>query len=274
MSLRLACAALVAAMAFVGAARAQTPLLQEVKTLSGNVTPVERELAITQAGAYQLKLTDLKVPSAFTSLKLAVTNGTTVLGTVTASATAPVTLSFDAPQATLIVRVVGKPAASARTGNFGYTVTRVSDSAVIQDVVDTLGVPAPGLADNQASIDTTFTPSASGTYTIDLNDIALPQALSQLILSVTHVGDSAPLVTLIGVPGGTQSATFNAVAGGDYHIVALAESDATLQAGLFSLRVLDGSGTIVKAQTQGLGRVEQLDGVTLATGPYELALTD
>jgi hypothetical protein len=277
MSSRLALwvAALGAALAFCGAVRAQTPLLQEVHTLSSAVTPVERELAIENAGSYQLKLTDLRVPAAFTSLKLAVTNGTAVLATVTGNAASPVTVNFDAPAgATLIVRVIGKPATAAGTGSVGWTVTRLSDAFVVQNVVETIGAPPAGLADNQASIDTTFTPTASGNYDVVLTDINVPQALNDLILSVTRVGDSSPLVIIPKTAGTTAFATFSATAGANYHIVALAESDATLKAGLFSVRVRDSSGVTVFSQTQALGRVERLSSVTLAAGPHELVLTD
>ncbi len=258
-----------------GVALAQTaPLLQEVHTLSGAATPIEHELDITQAGSYQLQLTDLHQPAAFTSLKLAVTNGTAVLGTLTLGSTTPAVLTFDAPQATLFIRVVGTPDATKGTGSVGVSVTKVGDSTPLQSFVETIGVPSPGLPDNQASIDDTFTPTVSGDYQVVLTDMTLPQSLNDLILSVVRVGDPAPLVTIAGGAGTSTAVTFTAVANVNYHVVALAESDATLKAGLFSVRMIDAGGNTTFSRTKALGRVEQLGTVTLTAGPQVLQLTD
>jgi len=261
----------VAVSSVVGTAHAQTALLDEVHTISGGAEPVEKTLDITQSGAYQLTLTDLQLPAALTAVKLAVTRGTTVIGTAgTAAPNLSTVLSFDATPGTYVVRVVGAPAASAGSGTVGVKVTRASDASTLQDFVAAIAAPPAAVPENRAILDTTFTPTAAGKYEVVLSDLGLPQALPNLILSVTQVG-GALLTTLPGA--GTTS--FAGQAGVAYKIVALAESAPDVNAGLFGVRVRDSaSGNVVLSRAVPVGRVRQLGAVVLTAGAHVLSLTD
>jgi len=254
------------------AAYAQTtPLLDEVRTVSGGAAPVERSFDITQAGSYQLTLTDLKLPAALTSVTLAVTSGTTVLGTVGTTATnAAAVLDFDAPAGPVVVRIVGKPAANAGAGSVGVKVKRVSETASLQEFVASIAAPPADVPENQAILDETITASVTGTYEVVLADLGLPQPLAALEVGVTEVGGTQfpPLLA----PG---TMTFQGQAGVEYRILALAESPIATNAGLFSLRIREvGSGTVVLKRTVPVGRVEQIGTVVLTAAPHVLSLTD
>ena len=262
--------AVVTALALCGAATAQTVLLEEVRTLSGGAAPVEHAFAITQPGAYQVTLTDLKLPAALTSARLAVTRGTTVLGTVgTTPSQATASFNFDATAGDYVVRVVGKPAASG-AGAVGVKVTRAGETAAFNEFVATIAAPPPQVPENRAILDANFTPTVSGSYEIVLADLNLPEALSDLLASVTEVG--GPQLAILPTAG---TATFNAVAGVEYKVVAIAESPLATNAGLFSVRVRQvGASTNVFARTVPVGRVEQIGTVVLGAGAHVLALTD
>lgn len=263
-----------AVFAIASTTYAQTPLLEEVSTLSSGAAPIERSFDISQTGAYQLTLTDLRVPAPLTSVKVAVTQGTTLLGTTTATPGTPsAAFNFDVASAgTVVIRVVGKLPTASGSGNVGVRVTRVADAAVVQDFVSTLAAPAAPVDENRGIVDETFTAQAAGLYEVSLADLAIPQPLTGLILSVTRVGGGI-VATLPNA--GAMSTTFNVDAAADYKVVAIGESAVPLNAGLFSVRVRDtGSGANVLSRTVTIGRVQQLGKVTLAAGAHTLTLTD
>jgi hypothetical protein len=252
---------------------AQTALLDEVHTVSGGATPVEKSFAITQAGTYKLTLTDLKAPAALTSVKLAVTSGATVLGTVsTTPANLSPVLSFDAPVGTVVVRVVGKPATSAGFGSVGVKVMQDTPTGPVsvQEFVARFDAPLTSDPERFVKLDETITLATNGTYEVVLTDIGLPQTLPALTLGITEEGAGQPAV--LPAPG---SATFTGQAGVRYNILALAEAAAAVNAGLFSVRIREvASGNYVYKRTVAVGRVEQLGTVVLTAAPYVLSLTD
>lgn len=263
--------ALVSGWMLAGTAHAQAALLDEVNTVSGGAAPIEKSFGISQAGSYQLVLTDLKLPIALASAKLAVTSGTTVLGktSVTASA-ATATLTFDAPVGPLVVRIVGKAAPGASLGTVGVKITKPPATDSIQEFVASIEAPAPAIPENQAQLDEDVTAATTGTYEVSLTDLNLPQALTNLELGITEEGGGQLLILPAAGTG-----TFTAQAGHRYNVLALAEADAAVTAGLFNVRIRDVStGTVVLNRTVKLGRVEQLGNVVLSAAPYILTLTD
>jgi len=135
-----------------------------VKTLSAGATPLEHSFGVTQTGSYQVTLTDLQLPAALSSAKLAVTSGTTVLTTASTTAGTPTgTANFRCDVAgDAGDRIVGQLATGQSSGNVGVRITRAADSAVIQDFVGALGSPAAVAKENRGTLDENFTAQAAG----------------------------------------------------------------------------------------------------------------
>src|ERR1700730_11648876 len=102
---------------------AQSSLLNEVHTIAdpSQGVPVECSFDVSVAGTYQVTLNDLgmnvettpAVPAPLASVKLGVTSGTTVVGTVL---TAPGNMQFNATVGTYVIRVVGVPGTDPGSG--------------------------------------------------------------------------------------------------------------------------------------------------------------
>src|SRR6202008_2042641 len=103
--------------------------------------------------------------------------------------------------------------------------------------------------ENRTTLNETFTAATSGNYEVSLSDLGLPQTLAGgLILAVSSVGGVAVQLPAAG------TATFPAVAGVEYRVVAAGESATPLNAGLFSVRIRDtGSGAAVFSRTVTIG---------------------
>jgi hypothetical protein len=260
----------LAVFALSGVARAQTALLDEVRTLSDGAAPVEHALDITQAGSYELTITDLKLPAALTSAKLAVTRGTTVVGTAsTTASTASAVLSFEATPGAYVIRIVGRPAA-AGSGTVGVKVTRANETTALNEFVASIASPPAATPENRTVLEETITPTVRGPYEVERADFALPQALPDLLMSVTQVG--GPQVAVLPTAG---TATFAAQAGVSYKILAIGESPTSVNAGLYSVRVRQaGASTNLFSRTVTVGRVEGIGTVTLGAGAHVLSLND
>src|SRR6266699_3099589 len=103
---------------------AQTPLLNEVHTVAAptQAVPVEHNFDVTQPGTYEVTLVDLGAgfsPAApLSSVKLAITSGTSVVATLTAAGTA----QFDATAGTYVLHVIGAPGPQQGSGPFGVQI--------------------------------------------------------------------------------------------------------------------------------------------------------
>jgi MYXO-CTERM domain-containing protein len=262
--------ALLFVAAVGGVANAQTVLLDEVRTLSAGAAPVEHAFDITQAGSYRLVFTDLKFPRALTSGKLAVTRGTTVVGTANVDAiNSTATLDFDATAGSYVVRVVGTPE-TGRQGNVGIVITRSGETASFNEFVATIAAPPVPSPSNQAVLEDAFTPSVAGSYEVVLTDAALPEALPDLLLSVNEPG--VGVVAQLSAAGTT---TFSAQAGVEYQIAVIGASSVSTNAGLFSVRVRPaGTSANIFSRTVPVGRVQSVGSVTLSAGAHVLSVND
>jgi len=254
-------------------ASAQTPLLSEVRTITGTTAapPVERELNIAAAGTYELMLTDLSLPALFTSLDVAVTRGSEIAASAsTAAGVTSKSVRFEATAGGYVVRLVGVPAASKGAGTAGVKISRVSDSGVALELVEPLVSSAVGTPPNQAILDTTLELAEAGTYEVTLTDLALPAGLTQAILALTPVGGAAPIATL----SASGATTFTAAAG-SYKLVAAADSPVEISAGLFSVTVrLIATNKVVYGSVTPVGNVARLASVPLAAKSYTLSFMD
>jgi polysaccharide export outer membrane protein len=257
-----------AALLLASSAGAQSPLLEEVRTLSRGPTPFERNFDVAAPGTYRLTLTDLAIPTSFSSLRAAITQGATVSGTLAAPGSVDIAL---AAAGTYTLRVVGIPAQAAGAGSFGVEVVNVASPAVpLLALADRLENPSAAVPPNRRTVDTTFDVQDAGSYEVTLIDRAFPAALSTLTLAVLRDGDVA-LAAQLGAAGST---TFDATPG-RYRLLVIGESPADTNAGVFAVRVRHAtSGTVVHARTEPVGRVRDEATLTLVAGTHDLVVSD
>jgi hypothetical protein len=178
------------------------------------------------------------------------------------------TVQFDATAGTYTIRVVGVPGSNPLSGAIGVQVSRVSDGSVVFAISPTLSRPANAVPPNRVQIETTLTVTAAGDYEVSLTDLQLPQSLTVLTLVVAESGGGI----LAQLPGGANH--FN-VPPGEYPLFVIAQSDATVNAGLFSVNVRPvGGGAPIFSRTVEVGRVKALGAVTLAAGTHRLDVAD
>jgi hypothetical protein len=259
---------------------AQSSLLNEVHTIadSSQGVPVECSFDVSVAGTYQVTLNDLgldvettpAVPAPLASVKLGVTSGTTVVGTVL---TAPGNMQFDAAVGTYVIRVVGVPGTDPGSGPIGIKVTNVADSSLLASFSSTLAKPYLLFPATVSSLDDSFTVETDGSYVVTLADLQLPQPLAHLTLVITTTDGTFVTNPPLGAAG---SATVTLQHGVTYRILAGGRADTTVNAGLFSASVAPaGGGTPVYSKLVAIGTVAPLASVTLsAGGTYALTLSD
>jgi hypothetical protein len=268
----------------MGAAHAQTVLLNDTHTIAApdQGVPVEHSVAVPAAGTYKVTLTDLgaalPAPNSapLASVKLAITSGNTLIGTPLVGAGS---MNFTATAAgTYVVRVIGAPTTTPGSGPFGVQITK-SDGSQLDAFSDTLALPPSVQASNQATLDSSFTVAATGSYTVTLTDLLVPQALDTLTLLVVAEGSSSP-TTILPVPGSNppypaaQTATVTLQSSTNYRIFAVGQST-TANAGLYSVIVRpQAGGPSVFSQTLPVGTVTLLGAPSLAASTYTLTLSD
>ncbi len=249
---------------------------EEVRTLSSAVTPIEEKFTIDQSGAgsYRLVLTDLGFPDPMPSLKLAVTRGSTVVGTVESAGSGTAkTLNFEATPGDYYVRAVGVLPASG-LGSVGVAIYKGSSATPgetpVVNILKTLDAP-PALRPNQAQITADFKAASTGTYEVELNDFLFPQPLTDLVVNVVDVDAGTVKATL----PAAGSATFPAQSGVTYRVSVIGEASDAVGAGLFSVRIRPAGATAAEfLRVQELGRVKLEGSPTLTAGAYELSLRD
>jgi plastocyanin len=288
---RLLRAALHGALTLValgGTAYAQTPIFAEAHTISGgdasvNVAPVENELTVAAAGAYDVTVTDLRVPVALDTVMLSVTSGATVVTTATIAAGATSAVAhFDATPGTYIVHVVGGLTANQTFGSVGILATHSADGSQFAGFKVANGTPVAGftatlalanstIPANEHVIDTLITLSDTAQHEVDLTDLQFPQALQALQLILTDPNGSI----VAGFPlMAAGSVTFTATPG-SYHLVGFGQLATGATGGLYNVRVAGaGAGADVFNETDAVGHVALLGKATLAAGQDTLALTD
>lgn len=256
----------------------------EVHTVatSSEGVPVEHSFTVTTAGTYQVALTDLGVqptppysPAPLASVQLAVTSGATVVGTPLTGASS---MQFSATPGTYIVHVVGAPGPLPGSGPFGVDITNVADGTQLAGASfsDTVALPPTALPSDTSVLDSSFTVTASDTYTVTLTDFKLPQALSELTLAL--VVDGGALLTTLTVSGsGTsqQSAMVALAPNTTYRIFAIGQASSTVNAGLYAAVVRSSTGAVAFSSTQPVGMVTAFGSVALTAGAaYSLHFID
>ena len=277
-------------LVFCAASHAQqlTVPYQEVHTVADatHAVPVEHSFTISTAGTYQVALVDLgaaQTPSApLASMKFAVTQGSTVVASFPpANQTPPLPTSgnvqFTATaNTTYTLHVIGTPGTAAgSTGAIGAQVTQVGGSSTpLETYSDNLAL-ANGLPNSETTLDAAFTAGSTGSYTVTLADLLMPQALTTLTLLVTT---NDGLLTIIpNTPlSGPGTATVSLTGGVSYRVFVVAQSDPTVDAGLFSVAITPpGGGAPTYSNVVPLGTVAQVQNIALTAGTnYSVSLAD
>jgi hypothetical protein len=276
-----ACLLLAVGMA-CSAARAQdaaVPPFNEVHTIAvpGTPTPVEHDFTVTTTGPYQVVLIDLgaqlPTPAPLASVTLVVTTGNAIVGKMLVG---PGTLQFNAAAAgTYTVHVVGTPGAGAGSGPIGIQIGTATSPASVGSYSDNIAVPAGTVSNGEAVLDDSFTVATSGSYTLSLADLQLPQSLGTLTLALTAQGSPTVLQILPDPNNNATQATVSLQSGVTYRVTAagLVASGAT--GGLFSAVVVPaGGGSPVYGNAVPVGATTLVGTPALTAGGHTLTLTD
>lgn len=259
----------------VARATAPAPLLNEVHTIAAPTTGVPQEytFSVTAAGNYTVTLTDLGAalsPSApLASVKLAVSGSDVLVGSPLVG---PGALNVNLPASgTYELHVIGMPGPVLGSGPFGIQVTKgATQIAAFQGI---LALPSQGPPSGEAVLDNSFAVSNSGTYTVTLADLQLPQSLTTLTLLLVAQGSATPVVTLPN--SGSLQATVALTAGVTYDIFAVGQANATAAAGLYSAVVgPSGGGAPVFSQVVPVGNTALVGSPVLTAGNDTFSLTD
>lgn len=265
----------VTALMLAGASWAQTvTLLDEVSTVAaaGAAVPVELSVDITTAGNYEVTLTDLGAPgAALASVRLAVTRGAEVIGT---PLTATGTLSFAATADTrYVIRVTGTPGAAIGSGLIRVDVRNPATTTLINSFVAMLAPPPGEPAAGQFVLDNGFTVTSTGSYTVTLRDLLLPQVLPDLLLAVVEEGGSL-VAALSSATGNPAAQTVTLTAGTRYRLFSIAVPATPSSGGLYSFEVVAAGGTTILSRTVPVGGAVFLASVNLPAGAHTLAVDD
>jgi hypothetical protein len=232
-------------------ARAQTndPLPAETRLVGLGTAPAATEEPFTIATAEDLTvtLTDLKTPAALASATVVVTQGGAIVQIATGNAAA--TLAPPAASATVTIpgavgqytlRVFGAPNASFSVGTFSVCVAPTSNpSNCIQNasLVGNISAQSTAADPTVSTLSVNLTVTTAGTYTVTFADDVFPTKLN-VAPNLALFQGSLPLPNGLGIQSG---ATFN-LNPGTYTLLAIAQADPTVKAGLYGITISGPTG--------------------------------
>jgi len=268
----VAITALLIGTGVVGVANADTPLSQSnVVGLPTLATPSQHAFTDSAAEALTVTLTDFQTPAAFSSLQIAVTLGNTLVGSATVDATThTAAVPLPAAAGNYMVYVIGTPDSVQEFGSFGVCVTRDADPTPRTCVPDfsysdNLTTPNSPSSSAASTLNTNFTTTTAGAYTVTLADDAFPVALSSVSAIITQGSTQVG-----GIITATTPVQVNLQAGTTYQLLAAAVADPNLQAGLYGIHIAGPDGTVVFDRSIAVGA---LTAATAVTNPSSQALT-
>jgi len=243
----LAAIALTAAVP-LAQAQATDPLPPETVLVgvTGAPTVTEENFSIATAEDLVVTLTDLQVPAALSTATVVVTQGGALVGNK--AATAAASLAPPATTATLAIagavglytlQVFGAPNSAYSVGAFTVCVApKANPSNCIQaaSLSGTISQPAAASSPTTSTVSTTLTVTTAGTYTVTASDDIFPVALQTAPQVALFQGSTS--VGPLPIPSGTQL-TLNP---GTYTLLAIAQADATIQAGLYGITISGPAG--------------------------------
>jgi hypothetical protein len=272
----------IALMAFAGIAGADTILDQtSMVGLPAVAAPQQFSFTATATESLTVTLTDFQLPAAFSSLQVAVTQADALVGKPATVKGTTATLAIPATAGDIyVIYVIGTPSAAKGIGSvgqgigsFGVCVTRDSDTThtcvPAYSFSGNIQTPSAPSTSGVSTLDTNFTATSTGTYQVTLTDMQFPVAL-QMVSATIFSG-----ATQVGgvFPAGTTPVTLTG--GVDYSLLIAAQAAASPQAGLYSARITDPSGTVVFNRTLPVGSLGSATIINNVTArPLTLSLTD
>jgi hypothetical protein len=238
----------------------------------GSAQGSEFSFTATTAQALVVTLTDDLEPAAFQSLQIAVTLGDALVGSGTVDPTTHVaTVAVPAATGIYEFHVIGTPT-NLGFGSFGSfsvcTAPQATPTACIaaDSYSDNIQTPAVASATGQSTLNTSFTSTVAGTYSVTLIDDAFPVALASAVAGITQ--GSTPIAGPI-TPSSTPTQVTLA-AGTTYTLLVLATADSTVLAGLYGIEITDPTGATIFTRTLPVG---ELPSSTIVSNPAAQSLT-
>jgi hypothetical protein len=230
-----------------GAAQAGTPLPAVITQLvaeSAAAPPTQVTFTITPtvspAPDLQATLKDLMIPTALTSASVVVMQAGVLVSSAQLTSASPAVASIPAASGTYTMYVFGVPGAQG-VGTFTACVapkannTNCIASASIQPGNITLPTPVTGSTNSNLVINVAVT--AQDTYTFTFTDLQYPTALS--VAPTATLAEGATQIAA----GITQGTTLS-LGQGVYQLILSAQSDPTVQAGLYSVKIAGAAGSV------------------------------
>jgi hypothetical protein len=221
------------------------PPTTRLVALSGAPAATEETFTIAAAQDLTITLTDLQTPSSLSSATMVVTQGGAIVQIAAGNAAATLappattaTLTLPAAVGQYTLRVFGAPNISASVGFFTVCVApSANPSACIADasLVGNISTPSSASDPTLSTISQNFTVLTGGTYTVNFADDQFPVALNMAPNLALFQG-SVPVS--LGIASG---ATVN-LSPGTYTLLAIAQADQTIKAGLYGIRILGPAG--------------------------------
>jgi plastocyanin len=247
--------------------------------------PSQFSFTAATAQALTVTLTDFQVPAAFTSLQVAVTVGNTLVGQISVlPGTHTATLPVPAAAGNYTLNVIGAPAIVAPStqgsGSFGVCVAPASNatSCIAADSFSG-NIQTPSTTPTGTStLNTAFTSTVAGNYTVTLTDDAFPMALQTLSAGILQGATPVQVGILPCTPTPPQpctSAQVQLAANTNYELLVAAVANASVQAGLYGIQITDPNGNPVFNSTQPVGTLPAATIVdNTSTQGLNLTLTD
>lgn len=274
-------AAAAALCLLVSVAARSAPLLDSIQlvadaAVAGNVMPPAQTFSITEAGTYTVTLTDLRSPAALSSLELAIVTSAQSILTLSSAGSRSITLG----PGTYTAQILATAATGALGGAFSVVVTPSAGGQPVWQYDDAVGPVNPAPSTGQAVFKDEFSITDAGTYQLNVTDQAFPSALSSL--SIVVVNDCGTVVGCVVAPvsptplTGTSLSTPLVLAAGRYDVfvVASADTNSAVPAGLYSVQLSSPSGTLVYGTAVPVGVLPSAIPLTLTGAPATLQLTD
>jgi hypothetical protein len=232
------------------------------------VVPTPRTFTVSpaDAGMHRITLTDVGVAtggSAAINPKLIVTRGMTAVARLSASGSTDVNLT----PGTYVLRLTGR----APAGSYGQLNAVVERNATQVEFYSLGLAPLPPANPTLVNVHEQFQIAESGTYQIELTDRQLPAAMASLQSTVVLNGTQ-----IVCAPATSTCPSTAAIGiGEEYELFVFGSTNATRQAGLFSVRIVDvAANRVAYAKTHAAGKLDKIDTVALGNQQAEISAID
>jgi hypothetical protein len=260
-------------------AQAQVPL-EQIIALSNTAVPVESApFSVPPGQSLDIRLLDLGASvnpaAALRSIRVGLMRGAVVVDSLSAPGTK---LVNNALGGTYVLRIVGEPADDPASGPFSLVVTTNPGGVELARVVDTLSRPPPLVPPNVSVVQESFTVATAGQHEVKLTDLVFKDRLTNVEVLIASRTASPPVLVALELPGSPSSTSVNVIQSlpaDTYDVFAVAESPASINAGVFSISVRSlATSTIAYSSAVPVGQVSLLGTSNLQAGAHVLTLND